>query len=80
MTRPLKVVRGSGNVFRDLGFSAEEAHGLTLRSELMMRIEDFLKRSGLTQAAAAKQLGLTQLRLSALLRGTDQINSAWTLW
>lgn len=69
MSAKPKMQRGSGNVFRDLGFSEEEAHNLSLRSELMMRIEDFVKRSGMTQAAAAKQLGLTQPRLNALLRG-----------
>ena len=35
----------------------------------MMRIEDWVAASGLTQAAAAKVLGLTQPRLKALLKG-----------
>lgn len=69
MTKRLKIVRGSGNVFRDLGFPEDEAHNLLLRSELMICIEKFVKDSGLTQAAAAKQLGLTQPRLNALLKG-----------
>ena len=35
----------------------------------MMKIENFYRRSGLTQAGAAKILGLTQPRLNALLKG-----------
>ena len=69
MTERVKFTRGSGNVFRDLGFSKAEAENLRLRSELMMRIDDHFRASGMTQAAAAKALGLTQPRLNALLRG-----------
>jgi predicted XRE-type DNA-binding protein len=69
MTEKLKRTRGSGNVFKDLGFSREEAENLRLRSELMMRIEDSYRKSGLTQSEAAKRLGLTQPRLNLLLKG-----------
>ena len=65
----MKRTQGSGNVFRDLGFGREEAENLKLRSELMMRIEEFYRASGLTQAQAAAKLGLTQPRLNALLKG-----------
>jgi hypothetical protein len=33
MTKRVKMVRGSGNVFRDLGFREPEARNLALRSE-----------------------------------------------
>lgn len=69
MSEKIKITRGSGNVFLDLGFSKAEAENLRLRSELMMRIDDFYLRSGMTQSAAAKALGLTQPRLIALLKG-----------
>jgi len=69
MAGRLKMTRGSGNIFRDLGFSKTEAENLRLRSELMMRIDDFFQNSGMTQAAGAKVLGLTQPRLNALLKG-----------
>jgi len=69
MSGKIKVTRGSGNVFRDLGFGKAEAENLKLRSELMMRIDGYYRQSGLTQAAAAKVLGLTQPRLNALLQG-----------
>jgi predicted XRE-type DNA-binding protein len=61
--------RGSGNVFLDIGFPFEEAQNLQLRSELMTRVEQFVKRSGVTQTEAARALGITQPRLNDLLRG-----------
>lgn len=69
MTQRLKMRRGSGNVFRDLGFPEDEARNLALRSELMIRISQFVRASGLTQAEVATRLALTQPRLNALLRG-----------
>lgn len=69
MSNRLKRTRGSGNVFVDFGFGKDEAENLRLRAALMMRIEDFYRRSGMTQAEAAKLLGLTQPRLNALPKG-----------
>ena len=69
MSEKLKRVRGSGNVFRDFGFGKAEAESLKLRAELMMRIDEAFRRSGMTQAQAARALGLTQPRLNALLTG-----------
>lgn len=71
----LKVKRSSGNVYRDLGFGERESQNLLLRSELALWIEDFVKRSGLTQAAASKKLRLTQPRLNALLKGKIELFS-----
>ena len=69
MTERLKIERSSGNVFLDIGFSPEEAQNLHLRSGLMTRVEQFVRRSGVTQTAAARALGITQPRLNDLLRG-----------
>jgi predicted XRE-type DNA-binding protein len=69
MTERLKIQRGSGNVFRDIGFSPEESQNLQLRSDLMSKIERFVKRSGMTQTEAARALGVGQPRLNDLLRG-----------
>src|SRR2546422_5259181 len=69
MTGKLKYVHGSGNIFIDLGFDKVEAENLKMRSDLMIRIVEFQRKSGMTQAAAAKALGLTQPRLNALLKG-----------
>jgi predicted XRE-type DNA-binding protein len=62
-------IKGSGNVFRDLGFDAAEAKVLALRAEVMIRLEQHLKAQGWTQAEAARRLGITQPRVSRLIRG-----------
>ena len=69
MNERLKIKRGSGNVFQDIGFGPEEAENLKLRADLMMRIEDYYKKSGSTQATTAKTLGLTTPGFNALLKG-----------
>ncbi len=68
MTEKLKMERGSGNVFRDVGFSADEAQNLSLRSELMSRVERYVRSSGLTQKECAARMGVTQPRLNDLLK------------
>ena len=65
----LKITPSSGNVFRDLGFSREEAEHLLIRSDLMIALQKALQRRALKQADAAKVLGVTQPRVSDLLRG-----------
>ena len=64
-----KLHRSSGNVFRDLGFLPDEAEHLQVRSDLMIRLTRILEARGLTQAAAATLLGVTQPRISDLMRG-----------
>jgi predicted XRE-type DNA-binding protein len=75
MNERVRIRRGSGNVFRDLGFGEQESQNLLLRAELILWIEDFVTRSGLTQSAAAKRLHLTQPRLNALLKGKIELFS-----
>ena len=55
-------------VFYDL-FDADEAAELTVRSDALMNMQQWLAGSGLTQVAAAKLLGVTQARVSDLKRG-----------
>ena len=69
MSKKLKITRGSGNIFADIGFDKDEAENLKLRAELMMRIEDCCQKSDVPQAAMAEALGLTAPRLNALLKG-----------
>jgi len=59
----------SGNVFRDLGFSPEEAGVLQVRADLMAELRRVIKAKKLTQAKAAKLLGVSQSRVSDLVRG-----------
>ena len=69
MNERLRMRRGSGNVFCDLGFPEDEAHILALRSELMISIEKAVKQDRPTRAAAARRLGIAQRILAAWLRG-----------
>ena len=46
-----------------------EALNMQMRSELMVALKKIIKEKGWTQAEAAKQLGVTQPRISDLLRG-----------
>ena len=63
---------GSENVFKDVGFSEQEAEYLTIRSRLMLEVDRFVEESGLTQREAAKKLGINQPRLNDLLKGKIQ--------
>ena len=63
---------GSENVFKDVGFSEQEAEYLMIRSRLMLEVDRFVKESGLTQREAAKKLGINQPRLNDLLKGKIQ--------
>ena len=49
--------------------SAETAANMRMRAQLMIEIERYVQKSGLSQAEAAKRLGITQPRLNDLLRG-----------
>ena len=51
------------------------AENLKLRSSLMIELERHIKRQGWTQAEAAKALGVTQPRISNLLRGKINVFS-----
>ncbi len=64
-----RIIEGSGNVFIDLGFDPAEAEVMRLRAEVMIRTAQQLKAQGWTQAEAARQLGITQPRVSRLIKG-----------
>lgn len=46
-----------------------EAENMRLRASLMMALEQHIKTTGWTQSEAARQLGVTQPRISDLMRG-----------
>jgi predicted XRE-type DNA-binding protein len=60
------VIRGTKNVFADLGFADADERQTKLR--LAFALNQILERRGLTQAAAAKALGVNQPKVSALIR------------
>jgi len=61
--------RSSGNVFRDVGFNRQEAEHLKIRADLMIQLTRLIETRQLTQAQAARLLGVTQPRISDLVRG-----------
>ena len=66
---PSQVLRGSENVFEDLGFEAEEAANLKVRADLMLDLRRYILERGWTQAEAATFFAETQPRISNLLKG-----------
>ena len=67
--------KGKANIFEDLGFDIQESQNLLLRSQTMIALVHWFEGSGLTQAVAAKTLGITQPRLNQLLKGKIEIFS-----
>ncbi|MFZ5523823.1 MAG: helix-turn-helix domain-containing protein [Pseudomonadota bacterium] len=65
----LKITKSSGNVFLDLGFSPEEATILAMRAQLMGELRIKIRDEKWTQAEAAQVLGVSQSRVSDLIRG-----------
>lgn len=58
------VEMGTGNVFADLALP--DAQERQLRVQLAVRLNDLLQAEGLTQAAAAKRMGMAQPHVSEL--------------
>jgi predicted XRE-type DNA-binding protein len=59
---------GVNNVFLDLGFPPHEAAVMLLRCELAEALRKWMDREGITQAEAAKRLGVVQPRISEIAR------------
>jgi len=57
------------NVWDAIEGQQAEAENMKLRSELMIALKQRIAQLELSQAQAAKQLGVTQPRVSDLLRG-----------
>lgn len=57
------------SVWDALEDTASEAANMSMRSSLLIAIEQQVKGWGITQAYAAKRLGITQPRLNDLLKG-----------
>jgi predicted XRE-type DNA-binding protein len=60
------VIEGSGNVFADLGLPNADQE--MMKARLTLQIARLIRDRGLTQAAAAKILGVQQPLVSALMR------------
>ncbi|MBM3566323.1 MAG: XRE family transcriptional regulator [Alphaproteobacteria bacterium] len=67
MSKKIAAERSSGNVFADIGLpDADEA---LAKAELVRQIGNIIAQRRLTQAAAARLLGVDQPKISALLHG-----------
>jgi predicted XRE-type DNA-binding protein len=63
----VEVHGGSGNVFADPGLT--DAEKLKIKTGLVIEIRKAMKNHGLNQQAAAKRMGLTQPKVSDMMRG-----------
>ncbi|MCH8262799.1 MAG: XRE family transcriptional regulator [Proteobacteria bacterium] len=65
-----KLTKSSGNVFKDIGFDAGTAEVLKVKADLSCAIRAHLEKHKLTQAKAAKILGIKQPEVSAICSPT----------
>jgi predicted XRE-type DNA-binding protein len=63
----VEVHIGSGNVFADLGLA--DAEKLKIKTDLVIDIIKAMRNFGLTQQEAAKRIGITQPKVSEMMRG-----------
>ncbi|MCD8537116.1 MAG: helix-turn-helix domain-containing protein [Burkholderiaceae bacterium] len=63
----VEVHRSSGNVFEDIGL--KDAEKLQIKSGLVIQIMKVIRNRGLTQADAARLMGITQPKVSDMMRG-----------
>ena len=63
----IEVQRSSGNVFADLGLA--DAEKLKIKTGLVIEIRKAMRNRGLTQQDAAKRMGITQPKVSDMMRG-----------
>ena len=63
----VEVQRSSGNVFADLGLP--EAENLKIKTGLVVEIRKAMRALRLTQQAAAKRMGISQAKVSGMMRG-----------
>jgi len=63
----IEIRRSSGNVFADLGLP--DADQLKIKTGLVIEIRKAMRQLGLTQQAAAKRMGITQPKVSDMMRG-----------
>ena len=70
-----RMSKFSGNIFLALGFPAHEASVMLLRAQLAEALRGWMEREQLTQAQAAKRLGIAQPRVSDIVRGKVELMS-----
>jgi predicted XRE-type DNA-binding protein len=63
------IIQAADNIFLDLGFSAEEADNLLIRSQLMLALIHQIKERGWTLDQTAQHLQQSNDRIKALTQG-----------
>jgi predicted XRE-type DNA-binding protein len=63
----VEIHRSSGNVYADLGLPGAEK--LKIKTGLVIEIRKAMKKLDLTQQEAAKRMGITQPKVSDMMRG-----------
>jgi len=63
----VEILESSGNIYADLGI--EDAAKQKIKSDLVIQIIKAMKRLGLTQDQAAKRMGISQPKVSGMIRG-----------
>lgn len=69
MDKETAITASSGNVFADVGFDSAEAQLLAMRADLMVSLEKAIRARELKQDAVGAMLGVSQGRVSDLVRG-----------
>jgi predicted XRE-type DNA-binding protein len=69
--REIAVEKSSGNVYADLGYV--DSDDMLLKAQIVAKIAEIIEQRRLTQEQAAEILGLTQPKISRLLRCVVQI-------
>ena len=67
LIKGIEVTRSSSNVYADLGLP--DAEKLKIKSGLVIEIRKAMVGLGLTQHEAAKRMGITQPKVSDMMRG-----------
>ena len=67
----IEVEIGSGNVFADLGLP--NAEKLKIKSGLVIEITKAVRKLGLTKDEAASRMGITQSKVSGMLRDRKSV-------
>jgi predicted XRE-type DNA-binding protein len=62
-----KITKGSGNVYADLGLA--DADEMLVKAQLATKIAEIIKDRKLTQTQASTLLGMSQPKLSNMIRG-----------
>ena len=65
----MRMTKGSENVFADCGFPPAEAENLRIRAKMMMALTGYIQERKITQSRAAIVMGVSQPRISDLVRG-----------